>query len=80
MRLYVLLTSLMLTACAPARFDTAQSTSLVLPPVIPYEQEFLNTAADEAEAGQCRAHVELGKDYKVTRDKLRIAKKAMEKK
>lgn len=78
MKLFAPLIALTLTACAPARFDTAQSTSLVLPPVIPYEREFLNTAADEAEAGQCRAHVELGKDYKVTRDKLRIAKKSLE--
>lgn len=70
---------LILTACSQGRFDTAQSSSLVLPPVIPYERDFLQEAASEAKAGQCPAHVELGKDYKWTRDKLRTAERELNK-
>ena len=71
---------LMLTACGSARFDTRESASLVLPLVIQYEGGLLDKAADEAEAGTCTAHVELGKDYKWTRDKLRVAHKELNKK
>lgn len=68
---------LILTACGTARFDTAQSTKLILPPVILYTPALQSAAADEAESGVCTAHVELGKDYKLTRDRLRIAKGAL---
>ena len=77
--LFAPILALILTACGPDRFDTALSTSLVLPPVIQYEEKFLSTAADEAEQNFCPAHIELGKDYKFTRDKLRIAHQSLEK-
>lgn len=77
--LSVLMMPIILTACADRRFDTSQSISLVLSPIIQYESQFLNTVADEAEGGYCPAHVELGKDYKLTRDKIRIAKKELKK-
>jgi hypothetical protein len=72
--LFVLMTSLILTACKTETFNTALSVSLVLPPVITYNQETLDKAVTEAQAGQCPVHVEFGKDYKLTRDRLRIAK------
>lgn len=71
------MTSLILTACAQTRFDTKKSTGLIIPTVIPYDSDFLNKVADEAEGGSCPMHVELGKDYKLTRDRLRIAKKEL---
>lgn len=63
----------LLTACETGRFDTKKSTALVLPPVIQYEREFLQRAADEVERNSSPALIELAKDYKLTRDKLRIA-------
>lgn len=76
--LLVLVTPIFLTACAGERFDTRKSTSLVLPPVIQYEGKLLDQAADEVDAGTSPALIELVKDYKLTRDKLRIAHKSVE--
>lgn len=75
--LFVLMTPLILSACSGGRYDTAESIGLVLPPVIQYERGFLAKAADEVKAGHCPAHVELGKDYALTRDKIRIAQTAL---
>lgn len=68
----------LLAACGTERIDTRESTSLVLPPVIQYEGELLDAAAQEVESGNAPALTELAKDYKLTRDKLRIATKAYE--
>lgn len=73
--LFALTMPLLLTACGGGRFDTRESTNMVLPPVIQYEREFLQTAANEVEGKQCESLNELTKDYKTTRDKLRIAKR-----
>jgi hypothetical protein len=77
--LSVLIMPLFLAACATNRFDTGQSTGLVLPPVIQYDGELLEKAADEFESGAAPALTELVKDYKLTRDRLRIAHKEMNK-
>lgn len=69
--------ALMLSGCAPATFNTAQSAALILPPLISYDPELLKQAADEAEKNTCQAHVELGKDYLLTRDRIRIAKEKL---
>ena len=77
MLLFALTTLLMVSACGTERFDTGQSTSLVLPPVVQYEGKLLDQAHAELEVGACPAHVELAKDYKWTRDKLRVAQEQL---
>ena len=79
MLLCALTLPLMLIGCGTTRFDTSESTSLVLPPLIQYDGELLNVAAIEAESGLCPVHVELGKDYVLTRDRIRIAQRELEK-
>ena len=75
--LFVLVMPLLLTACGGKRFDTTQSTKLLLPPVIQYDSDLLQSAANEVESGKAPALTELVKDYKVTRDKIRIAQKEL---
>jgi hypothetical protein len=60
-----------------AQHDTRESVSLVLPPVIPYGREFQALIANEAEGGHCTYHVEFGKDYILTRDRIRLAQKEL---
>ena len=62
-----------LSGCETVQHDTAQSTALVLPPVIQYSGETYEALASEAEGGACPAHVEFGKDYVLTRDKIKLA-------
>ena len=62
-----------LSGCGNTAHDTAQSTALVLPPVIQYSGETYERLASEAEGGTCPAHVEFGKDYVLTRDKIKLA-------
>lgn len=78
MRLYVLMMPLILTGCAGGHFDTRESTSLVLPIIIQYEGKTLDAAALEAEERACPVHIEFGKDYVLTRDRIRIAKRSLE--
>lgn len=75
--LFALTMPLILGACGTVRHDTRESTSLVLPPIIQYEGKNLERLAQEAESGSCPAHVEFGKDYIWTRDKLRAAYEAL---
>lgn len=63
----------LLSACGTVPFDTRQSTRLVLPEVVQYEQQLLDQAANEVEAGTAPALTELAKDYKVMRDQTRLA-------
>ena len=66
-----------LSACGRVKHDTSESFSLVLPPVISYSREFQSDLAEEAVGGSCPAHVEFGKDYILTRDRIRAAEKEL---
>lgn len=77
--LCVLIPLVTLTACETVHSDTSKATQLILPPVIQYSRSFQNKAADEALANTCPAHISLGKDYKLTRDRIRVANQELEK-
>lgn len=64
---------ILLTACGGGNFDTRESTGLVLPSIVQYDSETLSQAADEIEGALCPALTELAKDYKLTRDRIRLA-------
>lgn len=76
--LVVLTTMILLTACSGGRFDTAKSTNLIIPAVIPVDRQTGLLVAEEVKGGSCPALTELAKDYKLTRDRLRIAKERLE--
>lgn len=76
MALFALAIIPFMTACGTDRIDTGKSTALVLPPVIQYDGSILDDAAREVKERSCPALIELAKDYKLTRDRLRIAHEA----
>lgn len=72
MKYYALIPMLLLTACSGGRFDDTQSRKVVMPPVIQYDSDQRRKAADEIRGGQCPMLTEFAKDYKWTRDKIRV--------
>lgn len=68
----------LLIACETTRFDTSKSTELILPPIIDYDEYFRHQALKEIIANKSPILTELAKDYKLTRDKIREAKKGLE--
>lgn len=56
----------LLTACAPARFET-----VTCPDVVAYDCEVQAEAATELEAGQTPTLMRMMQDYKVMRDQAR---------
>ena len=77
MALFVLITPLLLTACTKGVSNARKSTSLVLPHVIQYDGGLLDQAASEIEGASCPALTEFAKDYKLTRDRIRVAQKEL---
>ena len=64
----------LLSGCTGKRFDTKESTKILLPTIIQYDGETQNQAAKEIESGQCKALTELTKGYSQLRDRLRLIK------
>ena len=75
--LFALAILFLLSACSEARFDTKQSTALILPATPPVDEQTSSQAVEEIESGSCPALTELAKDYLQTRDRLRIAKEGL---
>jgi hypothetical protein len=65
--------------CSKNRFDTGQSTRLLLPVINEYDAPFHSELLQELDLGVCKAHVEFGKDHVQLRDRIRLADKELSK-
>lgn len=64
----------LLSGCEVNRFDTKESTKILLPAIVQYDDKIQDEAIEEIESGQCYALTEFAKDYSQIRDRLRLIK------
>lgn len=64
----------LLAGCGQARYDTTESTKILLPKIVQYDAEIQSMAADEVRSGSCPALTEFTKDYVQLRDRLRLVR------
>lgn len=65
---------LLLSGCGTARYDTKESTKILLPQIVEYSRSLQDNAATEIESGQCKALAEFAKDYVQMRDRVRFVR------
>lgn len=68
---------LILTGCGVTRYDTKESTKILLPTIVQYSEKETRAAIEEVSGGSCPVHVEFAKDYVQIRDRLRLIKKEL---
>jgi hypothetical protein len=73
MKYLAVMSVILLTACEAGSFDTAESTSLVLPIVKKYSDETQSKAAQEMTDMQCPTLNDFMIDYRLMRNETRIA-------
>lgn len=61
-----------LTGCGTTRYDTKESTKILMPPLIQYDEKTRIGAIEEVIGNTCPIHVEFAKDYVQIRDRIRL--------